>query len=114
MDQEDIGVRTGRKDSVIVCPFCEATCPLMGDEERPFPFEGYGDFEAYRCPCGAVGSPSGDVGEAGWPLEDVEGAVAALLSTVRGTMRVTINYVTNTEPPMLMFWGKARSGSPVT
>lgn len=94
--------------SKIVCPFCAATCPFMGDEARPFPFVGYGDFEAYRCTCGALGSPSGDIGEAGWPLREVEAALAGLLKAPRGRVETTINYVTHTDPPMLMLWGRRR------
>ena len=79
----------------------------MGTEENPFPFEGYGDFEVYRCPCGAVGSPSGDIGEAGWPLDDVEEALCrGILQVERGACHVDVNYVTHTEPPMLMLWAK--------
>lgn len=98
--------------SQIVCPFCLARCRFVGDEERPFPFEGYGDFEVFRCLCGAMGSPSGDVGEAGWPLEDVEAALAALLNTDRGIMRVNLNYITQTDPPLLMLWAKRRMEEP--
>ena len=95
--------------SLIVCPFCKVGCALIGDEARPFPFEGYGDFEVYRCPCGSVGSPSGDIGEAGWPLDEVEAALASILECARGTMRVDINYVTQTDPQILMLWGKRRT-----
>ena len=81
----------------------------MGDEARPIPFaEQYGDVEAYRCACGALGSPSGDIGEAGWPLEQVEAALAAILKIPRGRMEVSLNHVTHTEPPMLMLWGRRR------
>lgn len=97
-----------KRQSEIVCPFCAATCPLTGDDARPFPFEGYGDFEAYRCACGALGSPSGDIGEAGWPLDEVEAALAGLLKVQRGKMETTINHVTHTNPPMLMLWGRKR------
>jgi hypothetical protein len=62
----------------------------------------------YRCACGALGSPSGDIGVAGWPLGEVEAALAAILESDRGTMQVTINYVTHTEPPLLLLWGKRR------
>lgn len=98
-------------DSEIVCPFCQARCPFVGTEDLPFPFEGYGDFEVYRCPCGAVGSPSGDIGEAGWPLDDVENALCnAILQAERGGCHVDLNYVTLTDPPMLMLWAKRRPG----
>lgn len=97
----------------IVCPYCHATCPLMGDEAHPIPFaEQYGDFEAYRCACGALGSPSGDSGEAGWPLEAVERALAAILEIPRGLGEVTINHVTLTDPPMLMLWMRRREVMP--
>ncbi len=81
----------------------------MGDEARPIPFaEQYGDFEAYRCACGALGSPSGDIGVADWPLEKVEAALAAILKISRGRTEVSLNYVTHTEPPMLLFWMRKR------
>lgn len=98
-----------KRQSEIVCPWCRATCPLTGDEARPFPFEGYGDFEAFRCACGAIGSPSGDIGEAGWPLEEVEAALAAILEIPRGQMDTNLNHVTYTDPPMLMLWGRMRT-----
>jgi hypothetical protein len=95
--------------SQIVCPFCAATCPLTGDEARPIPFaEQYGDFEAYRCTCGALGSPSGDIGEAAWPLEQVEAALAAILQIPRGRAEVSLNHITLTDPPMLMLWMRRR------
>ena len=98
--------------SEIVCPFCQARHPFMGTEENPFPFEGYGDFEVYRCACGAVGSPSGDIGEAGWPLDDVEDALCrAILESERGACHVDLNVITHTDPPMLMLWAK-RGASP--
>lgn len=97
-----------KRTSEIVCPWCQATCPLTGDEARPFPFEGYGDFEAFPCACEALGSPSGDIGEAGWPLDEVEAALAGLLRVQRGKMETTINHVTHTNPPMLMLWGRKR------
>lgn len=103
--------QASKRQSEIVCPFCSATCPLTGDEARPFPFEGYGDFEAYRCACGAIGSPSGDIGEAGWPLDAVEAALAGLLTVQRGGMETTINHVTYTHPPMLMLWGRRRENN---
>lgn len=99
-------VRRVARVSALICPWCALTCPLVGDEARPFPFVGYGDFEAYRCSCGALGSPSGDIGEAGWPLDDVEAALAGLLEVPRGRMETTINHVTHTNPPMLMLWGR--------
>lgn len=92
----------------IVCPWCSATCPLTRDPDRPFPFDGYGDFNAYRCACGAIGSPSGDIGEAGWPLEEVEDALAGILEISRGRMDISLNYVTYTDPPLLMLWGRRR------
>jgi hypothetical protein len=96
-----------RSDSELVCPFCHARHPFMGTAEQPFPFESYGDFNVYRCTCGAVGSPSGDVGEAGWPLDDVEDALCrAILESERGACHVDLNYITLTEPPMLMLWAK--------
>ena len=95
--------------SDIACPFCAATCPLVGDDQRPFPFAGYGDFEAYRCICGALGSPSGDIGEAAWPLEEVEAALASLLKIPRGRAEVSLNHVTRTDPPMLMLWMRKRT-----
>jgi len=99
--------------SEIVCPFCHAPHPFMGTALHPFPFEGYGDFEVYRCPCGAVGSPSGDIGEAGWPLDDVENALCkGILQLERGACHVDLNYVTHTEPPMLMLWAKRRIPPP--
>jgi len=100
-------------DSEIVCPFCGHRQPLAGDALKPFPFEGYGDFEVYRCPCGAVGSPSGDIGEAGWPLDHVEEALCkGFLQAERGACHVDINHVTQTDPPMLMLWGKRRGSEP--
>ena len=99
--------------SEIVCPFCQARRPFMGTAEQPFPFEGYGDFEVYRCPCGPVGSPSGDVGEAGWPLDEVEEALCrGILQAERGACHVDLNYITLTEPPMLMLWAKRRASPP--
>ena len=97
-------------DSEIVCPFCHARHPLTGTPEHPFPFQGYGDFEFYRCPCGAVASPSGDIGEAGWPLDDVEAALCRrILHAERAACHVELNYVTLTDPPMLMLWAKRRA-----
>jgi len=101
--------KTRASGSLIVCPFCAARCPLTGDERRPIPFaEQYGDFEAYRCDCGALGSPSGDIGEAAWPLEQVEAALATLLKIPRGRAEVALNHVTGTDPPMLMLWMRKR------
>lgn len=96
------------RTSEIVCPWCSAACPLIGDEQRPIPFEGYGDFEAYRCSCGAIGSPSGDIGEAAWPLEDVEAGLAGILKVSRGRIEIAINHITYTDPPLLMLWGRRR------
>lgn len=101
-------VRRVARVSEILCPWCHAACPLRGDEAHPFPFEGYGDFNAFRCLCGAIGSPSGDIGEAGWPLDQVETAISGLLAIPRGRMEVTLNHVTLTDPPMLMLWGRRR------
>ncbi len=95
-------------DSLIVCPFCQATCPLMGDEAHPLTFHQYGDFEAYRCSCGALGSPSGDIGVASWPLDEVEAALAAILKIPRGRAEVSLNHVTRTKPPMLLLWMRKR------
>lgn len=96
------------RTSEVVCPWCHATCPLTGDKQRPFPFAGYGYFEAYRCPCGALGSPSGDIGEAAWPLEEVEAGLAAILKVPRGRVEITLNHVSLTEPPMLMLWARRK------
>ncbi|MGD0264281.1 MAG: hypothetical protein ABSD47_04890 [Candidatus Methylomirabilota bacterium] len=100
-------------DSEVVCPFCGHRTPLTGDPIHPFVFEGYRDFECYRCPCGAVGSPSGDIGEAGWSLDAVEQALCrGILQAERGTCHVDINYVTQTIPPLLILWAKRRPAPP--
>ncbi len=101
--------QVSKRQAEIVCPWCGETCPLTGDEERPIPFaEQYGDFETYRCDCGSLGSPSGDMGEAGLSLDDVEAALAAILKIERGEMETRINHVTHTRPALLMVWGRER------
>jgi len=99
-------------DSEIVCPFCRSRHPFMGTPQDPLPFEGYGDLDLYRCRCGAVGSPSGDIGEAGWPLDDVENALCkGILQAERRVCHVHLNYVTLRDRPMLMLWAKRRIGA---
>lgn len=98
-------------DSEIVCPFCGHRCPLAGDPVHPSAFERHGRFDLYRCPCGAVGSPSGDIWVAGWPMDDVVQVLChGILEVERGACDLNLNYVTHTDPPMLMLWAKRRPG----
>ncbi len=98
-----------RRDSEIVCPFCAARCPLMGTAETPFPFKGYGHFEVYRCPCGAVGLPSWDIGEDGWPRDHLQKlASKAAVEARLGDCDVDLDYVTHIAPPPVMLWAKRR------
>lgn len=102
------------EDSEIVCHFCQHRRRFI-DPNDPFVFEGYGDFEVYRCPCGALGSPSGDIGgEAGYSLDHVEACLSTLLSVDRGRCRIDVNCITGTYPPIFMFWAKKRVDGELT
>jgi hypothetical protein len=97
-------------DSESVCPFCQARHPFRGTAEHPFPFTAYGDFEVYRCPCGAVGSPS--EGRRGGRLAARRHEVTlcrGILHAEPGACRVDLNYFTLTDPLLLMLWAKRRA-----
>ncbi len=102
-------------DSEIVCPFCKARHPFLGTARQPLAFRRYGDLEVYRCPCGAAGSLSGDIGKAGWRPDQLEEALCrAVLQSERRACHVELNYITCTDPPLLMVWAKrgTRPGHP--
>lgn len=100
--------QASKTTSEFICPWCHATIPVASERKGSLFIAHERAFEAYRCACGAVGSPSGDIGEAAWPLDDVEAALAGLLKVPRGHMETTINHVTHTNPSMLMLWGRKR------
>lgn len=99
--------------SETLCPFCDRR-EMFIDNWDFFRLTEYGQFDFYRCPCGAVALPSdSDFWSAGWHLDAVEEALCTMgLGTERGDCRVELNPITGTDPPRLMLWAKARTGTP--
>lgn len=111
----------------IVCPFCQARRRLVGDgrsdivwqecyeegeegEEGDWTFTGQRLFHVYKCPCGAVASPSiCDALGAKWRLDDLEQALCSgSLDAEREECHLDLNYVSQTDPPLLLLWAKRR------
>ena len=97
-------------DMEIVCPFCQARHPLMGTTSRPYPFGRSGDFNVYRCPCGAVGLPPDILNEADWTVHIRKELISCgFLQAESAACDVDMNYVTLTDPPMQMLWANRRA-----
>ena len=98
-------------DMEIVCPFCGHRTPLMGDPSHPVVFEGDADFVYYPCPCGAFAwSKEMLVTLEAIPDDTEDIQCEWFLNQKHPLCHREVNYVTHTEPPMLMLWAKRRAG----
>ncbi len=97
-------------DMKIICPFCGHHTSLVGDPSHPLLSEGDNSLLVYTCPCGAMASSKEFMIFCEAITDDTDEIIREWwLGKKSPRYDSAVNYVTHTEPSMLLLWLKQRA-----